>query len=89
MSDRTDAESAGRLEQAYRAIAADTEWKIPKSHPARRRFSTQVEALSGEGRWHDMGPEERLAYSPMPPGPYPQDVSPVPGSAGQHSEEPT
>lgn len=88
MGDKTDAESADRLEGAYRAIAADTEWKLPKDHPARRRHSKQVEPLSNDGDWYDMDDAERLAYSPRPPGPYPQDVSPVPGSAGQHSEEP-
>ena len=63
-----DAASARRLDDAFRAVAAETEWKLPKSHPARRRHSKQVEVLADNADWYGMDEAQRRKYSPRPAG---------------------
>ena len=62
-------ESGQRLEEAVRAVAMESEWQLPKTHPCRRRFVTVVEGPKGaDGAWQDMDEKERGHYSAAPAG---------------------
>ena len=61
--------SGQRLEEAARAIAMESEWKLPKTHPVRLRFvKAEKKPIGADAAWKDMDDEERGFYSAAPAG---------------------